>query len=76
MSKQLRFGIVGLTHLEDFDYNFFIVAHINGLEYFTVLPSSQFAHQLIIVLIAGMKGEIVPLTLNPGCQLWTLKVVG
>ena len=76
--KQLRFDIIRLcqTHLEDFDYNFFIVAHIDGLKNFTVLPSTQFAHQLIIVLIAGMKGEIVSLTLKPGCQLWALKVFG
>lgn len=40
------------AHFEDFHHHFLIVGHIYGLEYFAVLPSAQFTHQLIVVLIA------------------------
>ncbi len=40
------------AHLEDFHHHFLIVGHIYGLKYFTVLPSTQFTHQLVVVLIA------------------------
>lgn len=41
------------AHLEDFHHHFLIVGHVYGLKYFAVLPSTQFTHQLIVVLIAG-----------------------
>lgn len=40
------------AHLEDFYHHFLIVGHVYGLEHFTVLPPTQFTHQLIVVLIA------------------------
>lgn len=43
------------AHLKDFHHHFLIVGHVDGLKYFTVLPSTQFTHQLIVVLIAGEK---------------------
>lgn len=39
------------THLEDFHHHLLIVGHIYSFKYFTVLPSAQFTHQLIVVLI-------------------------
>lgn len=39
------------THLEDFHHHLLIVGHIYSFKYFAVLPSAQFTHQLIVVLI-------------------------
>lgn len=43
------------AHLEDFHHHFLTVGHVYGLKYFTVLPSTKFTYQLIVVLIAEEK---------------------
>ena len=41
------------THLQYLDDTFFIVSDVDSLKYFTVLPSAQLLHYLVIVLITA-----------------------
>ena len=39
------------AYLQYFDNTFFIIAHVHGLKHFTILPSTQFPHHLVVVLV-------------------------